>query len=340
MSALRGSLAMNQYSVRREGSTVTTYKPLDLNKPCQLREPVPGRYRITVADAEQAATAEVDIDGGEWPALYFLENPRQLVHHRYERELRDSDHLPLPEDPAQTVFIGRTSRSAIRVRLISSSRFRTARRRSSAGVRARRGSRSGRCPSLRSPALKSYVFYDMEFEPECPVPVLRCHAPLRRPEASHQAEIRLWCKFQETPPGEKVKVGSFRQPRLADAADVEFDLETTPNSRPDEPYQVIVSEHYPAGGDLHSVKIDVQPAASHVKRLYTPAAGVVRHTFFYEGNPSGQEVENFVVRLVAKKKLVECGRLETSPRDDPGLAITPASGRLIQCRVREMHRTR
>jgi hypothetical protein len=31
----------------------------------------------------------------------------------------------------------------------------------------------------------------------------------------------------------------------------------------------------------------------------------VRHTFFYEGNPSGQEVENFVVRLVAKKKLVE-----------------------------------
>ena len=304
LRALRGSLALNKYTVERIGRASPVEKMLDLNLPRDLGPPVRGRYEVRLAEVETPVTTQVEIEGGEWLEVYLDKGRQRFVHNRYDRELREAcQRVPVPDDPEHACFLGAhmPKRQGDAVDFYASIQAADAEqfspRPKEAWVQI-----TPVPPSARPEDPKAYVFYDMDFELDRPVPVLRCRAP-RWPKDA-RADIQVWCKFRQTP-WEEVTVGSFqrKKPRLADAPDVAFQLETRRPDKPDDPYQVIVTEQHPEGSDLYSVKIEMEPPPVEVRRLFNPAAGVIRHKFFFEGGLSSKDVDQFVVRLTSRKRL-------------------------------------
>lgn len=303
--ALRKSLFLNKFMIERLGSTRASYGPQDLNTPVELKPPVAGRYEARLVETESPVVSEMQIEGGEWLEIYLDKGRQRFVHHRYDRELREvCERVPVPDDPEHACFIGthipkRVGDSVdfyVSVQAADAERFSP--RPKEAWVLV--------TPVTASPRPddpKAYAFYDMDFEPDRPVPVLRCRVP-RWPTEAKEAEIQLWCKFRETP-WEEVAVGAFqrKKPRMADAPEVAFELETRRSEGPDAPYQVIVTERHPAGADLYNVKVEMEPAPAEVHRLVNPAAGIIRHKFFFEGNLSTKDVDQYVVRLTSRKRL-------------------------------------
>ena len=299
--ALRKSLFLNKFTIERKGGA--SYGPQDLNTPVELRPPVAGCYRASL-DAEPPVVAkEMQIEGGEWLEIYLDNNRTGFIHHRYDRDLREV-WVPVPDDPKHACFIGThiprwvgdSVDFYVSVQAADAEQFSP--RPKEAWVQVTP------VPASARPAdPKSYVFYDMDFEPDRPVPVLRCRVP-RWPTEAKKAEIQLWCKFCNTP-REEIAVGAFRQkkPRLADAPEVAFELETRRSETPDAPYQVIVTERHPAGAELFCVKVEMEPAPAEVHRLVNPAAGIIRHKFFFEGSLSTKDVDQYVVRLTSRKRL-------------------------------------
>ena len=150
-----------------------------------------------------------------------------------------------------------------------------------------------------------YAFYDMDFMPDCPVPVLTCLAP-QWPASAHEAELQVWCKLHKTPPDSDLTVSGLRRrpPVLEAAPGVAFEVDTIPGRRAGEPLRVVVTERHPAGSDLYSVKVEMQPSPDKVVHHYMAAANAIRHTFYYE-NASAAQAEEYRVLLTARQKLVD-----------------------------------
>jgi hypothetical protein len=230
-----------------------------------------------------------------------------LIYHRYAKGLRDAvDKIPAPDDPQNRLFYiaahlpewkGTAARFFVSVQNDDAEQFSP--RPQEAWIEVRPVGPIG--PDV----VKQYVFYDMEFLPDCPVPVLTCLTP-NWPETAKEAEIRVWCKLHKTPPDRTLTVGDFRsdRPVLAEAPGTTFELDTAGGQRSGDPFRVIVVERHAAGSDMYSVKVEMQPPPERVVHRYNVSTGVIRHTFYYE-NAAQSEVDKYRVLLSTRRKLLE-----------------------------------
>ncbi len=250
------------------------------------------------------------VEGGEALELFVARNGEEgkyrLIHHRYSKGLRDAiDKVPAPGDERNRLFflgahLPEWKSAAVKffVSVQNSDAEQFSPRPQEAWIEVRP------VGTVASGGVKEYVFYDVTFLPDCPVPVLTCLAP-NWPASIKEAEIRLWCKLQRTPPDRTFRVGDFRSGKLdlAAAPGVSFEMNSVAGQRPGDPFRVIVVERHPPGGDLYSVKVEMQPPPERVIHRYNVSTGVIRHTFFYE-NAARSEVDDYRLLLTARKKLV------------------------------------
>ncbi len=331
--ALEKSMGLVKYEVERlrDGKFITP-EPLDLNTTCETVDR-PGDYRVELVDRGQttqagAPKADVTLEGGEAEDLYVLEDPirarRRLVHHRYKEDLRDMvNDVPAPGDPLKRAFF-------LGAHLPEPA---------SGGVKFFVSVQNAD-PDLFSPRpvevwaeikpvlpegaeLPAYVCYDRIFVPNRPVPVLEFTVP-NWPSEAEDAEIRFWCKFEKTPPDKQAAVADLRGKtvQLDGLPDVSFEVETRAGTKPSDPYQIIVTETHPQGGDLGLVKVEMDHPPKSIKRHYNDKTGMVVHTFYYDSS-AAPEADQYQILFTAAKKLKE-GAVATPP-DHPLRVKVPLS---------------
>ena len=227
LAALRKSLALSKYEVFRAKSMTRVSRPLELNKVCEIKPLTPGPFHVQLVDATRPAAADVVLEGGEAIELFLQQNPWGLVHRRYDRAVRDScDRIADPADPDRAATGSPlTCPSGKPARSTSTSPCKTGTQLVSALGPSRPGRRSRRCRSRPTRARpEKYVYYDMAFEADRPVPVLQYRAP-DWPKQAEEAQIELWCKFRPTIE-EEVALGKLKQFHVSDVPDVHFDVAT------------------------------------------------------------------------------------------------------------------
>jgi len=312
LRALQRSLALSQYMVESlpAGQRVTA-EPMELNTASVLERPPPqgASYRVRLIDPDHAAEARPTVEGGEALEL-FVNKVRstgecRLVYHRYKKDLRDAcEQVPAPEDSQRRSFYlaahlpewkSTAARFFVSVQNAEAEKFSPRPREAWLQIRPL-------LPAGQAAGLE-YVFYDLQFLPDCPVPVLSCLAP-SWPKGATEAEIQVFCKLRETPPDRDLSVRDLRlRPlRLEAAPQVAFEVDLVPSLRAGEPLRVVVGERHPQGGDLYSVKVEMRPLPDKIVHRYNGSTGVIRHSFFFE-NVAAAEAENYHVLLTTRAKL-------------------------------------
>jgi hypothetical protein len=309
LSALRKTLSLSKYEVLRAKSLSRVAAPLELNRVCEIKPLSPGPFRVQLLDATRPASADVVLEGGEWLELTLRQNPWGLIHKRYDREIRDfGDRIPDPLHPERSYWIGahlpkwQAGGVEFYVSIQNGDAAEFSPRPCEAWVEITPVPRPAGANELQK-----YVFYDLSFQADKPVPVLRYLAP-RWPKQAEEADIEVWCKYRPTP-AEEVRLGKFKQYRCAEAPDVRFDVATVRGTGTEGATKIVINEWHPKGADLYRLKLDLQAGAAgpvEVHRLYDSHAGdlgLVRHEFYLEGNPSQGDIDDFVVRIVSRKSL-------------------------------------
>jgi Mg-chelatase subunit ChlD len=254
---LEEAVGLAEYEVGRVDSTAPR-RTEHLGESFVVQDVPPGRkgrYEVRLAQRAPPVRSLVDLEGEESLALSLMRDPGgdRLVHERYDRDGRappapavrknvpnpapidlDPDfnpgefyvaaHRPEPREGGGWVF-------PISIQNGDASRFSP--RPTEAWVEI--------TPVLADGSkLPAYPFYDLAFEPERPVPVLRADAPTW-PARAQQAEIRLWFKVGRSGGEEKSREVSIAE---VDADAVARDLHVP--GAPDARFSV-TTEEIPAG---------------------------------------------------------------------------------------------
>jgi hypothetical protein len=308
VAALRKSLALSKYEVFRAKSMIRVSKPLELNKVCEIKPLTPGPFHVQLLDATRPAAADVVLEGGEAIQLFLRKNPWGLVHRRYDREARDScDRIADPADLDRAHWIGahlpKWEAGAVDFYVSVQNGDATA-------FSPRPVEAWAEITQLPQPAdasaAKKYVYYDMAFEPDRPVPVLQYRAP-NWPKQAERARIELWCKFRPTIE-EEVPLGKLKQFHVSDVPDVRFDVATV-RGQGSAACKIVINEWHPKGADIYRLKLELAAGDAgpvEVHRLFDTQAGdlgLVRHEFYLDGNPSSSEIDGYTVRIVSRKRL-------------------------------------
>jgi len=291
-------------------------------------------YRVRLVDNERPTQADVAVEGGEALELSVQEDPirgqRRLVHQRYKEDLRDmANNVPAPGDPNKRAFFlgahlpepfGGGVKFFVSVQNAAAEQFSPRPVEVWAEIKPVMPEGGSDVPA--------YVCYDRTFVPNRPVPVLEFYVP-NWPSETKDAEIRLWCKFEKTPPDKQVSVAELRGKtlQLDNVPDVAFEVETRRGAKPSEPYQIIVTETHPQGGDLGLVKVEMDHPPKSVKRHYNDKTGMVVHTFFYDDS-AASEADQYRILFTIKRKLTD-GAVAT-PSDRPlkvKVPLSPNTGR-------------
>jgi hypothetical protein len=146
------------------------------------------------------------------------------------------------------------------------------------------GSRTDR--NARSPML---AFYDLEFVPGRPVPVLQFRTT-NWPEFASEAEMRLWFRLEDDiAPNETFSIANLREPARFSGGGVpgvEFEVELV-SSREGSGRELKVWEiHSPDApiANLHTLRVQVEPQGDEWSHRFIPDSRRVLHTFKYSGN--------------------------------------------------------
>ena len=138
----------------------------------------------------------------------------------------------------------------------------------------------------------SYVFYDENYEPEMPVPLMRCRC-VNWPKDSSQAEVRIWCSDQPTESTGSRTAGK-RQINQTPPSGEGFELASMPGVR----YQVrsvdrtneggglqirVIERHQP-GVPVNALKLDMLGRPRHVTHQMDWQRGIVLHWFDYDAS--------------------------------------------------------
>ncbi|MCL4201023.1 MAG: VWA domain-containing protein [Pirellulaceae bacterium] len=140
----------------------------------------------------------------------------------------------------------------------------------------------------RSVVGASYVFFDANYKPDLPVPVMHCRCSEWPVEAA-QAEVRLWCLPRAIEAAEQVSLTDVAD-RLP-PTDTGFPLKrlsgVTYQVRQFAPepghgaLRIRVVQRHESGTPVHALKLDLTPPAQHVVRRFDANQGVVLHDFIY-----------------------------------------------------------
>ena len=287
-TALRRSLRLSRWGV--EGAGAPAEKIL-LDHELRLREPPDGRtdtYDVVLDAGPSSPRRGISVSGGESLDLQVVGNGRALEFQRYtggtEQGLRDSRSLIAdPNDPRKRWFVGahqvRREPQAVRFPLSiqngDPTGFSPRPEEMWAEVRPRTADNALGAP---------YVFWDIEWQPSRPVPVIDLVAPAW-PANAVAAEIRVWFRFKPTPPGTVIPLAD-----LVPGVERVFDINNMPGSRvrlflqplggEPEALLTVTEEHdsIPAG-DLPVVRVAVPGSCTKVIHAWQPGTTQVQHSF-------------------------------------------------------------
>jgi hypothetical protein len=133
----------------------------------------------------------------------------------------------------------------------------------------------------------TYIFYDANWEPAMPAPVLKLSAE-NWPVAARQAEVRAWVKQQRTPPDWVVRLGDIvnRVPAsgsgatLSGLTGVTYQVRAQRGEKPGDPYRVGVIERFADdSAGPGSLKVEIYPQPSRIQHRFDPQNHLALDTF-------------------------------------------------------------
>jgi hypothetical protein len=248
----------------------------------------PQPYEAALESGTNPPRRGFEAEGGEAIDLFVGGGGRRLEFRRYdggtEQGLRDSrTNLFAPSDPQRQFFVG----GHLASRFGDSVRFPLSIQNANAAEFSKRPVESWVEVAPRSSdgvIGVPFVFYDLSFQPNRPVPVLDLVAA-RWPRSADRAEIRCWFRFTKTPPDIAVPLadltpGVERRLELVGLPGSELRVSLAPAEAADH-VQLSVLESHPASfaDKLPCVRVCVTPACLRAVHIVEPETGRVRHEF-------------------------------------------------------------
>lgn len=130
-----------------------------------------------------------------------------------------------------------------------------------------------------TPIGDSYIFYDKNYEPKTPVPVLRWTAQ-SWPENATSARIRFWCKPYPTKPDEVVLLSELSEsPRVTNSLSLSAGV-LTENGVPC--VQITEDRSQALGVSLHKILLESAVQPRRVVRKFDEKNRVAVHAFYFE----------------------------------------------------------
>jgi hypothetical protein len=134
---------------------------------------------------------------------------------------------------------------------------------------------------------RSYVFYDVNYEPGTPAPVLNWTA-LDWPATARQAEIRAWSKPTRSKSAKVLSLAEALQPPEAGKdytvdgqPGIRIQVHARRGSNPGDPYRVGVIERHSADSPgIDALKVELNPPADRVLHRFDAEHGLVTHIFY------------------------------------------------------------
>ena len=242
-------------------------------------------YIVRLVGMERSPSAPVTLAGGEALDMFYNKRENRLEHRRFApKEIRERrESVPDPADPRRNFFIaahlprrvGNGVWFPVSVQNAEERLFSPRPKHVWAEIR----------PLANGPArnMPVYHFYDVEVEPDRPVPVLRFRVP-NWPAEARRAEIRLWLKVDDdAPPNRTISVDDLRRASLPAPGieGVTFHVEPPRDGDRDNQYVVRLTQQHEAGSDLYAVRVQITPPPDRVSHRYVAQSNVVRHLFVY-----------------------------------------------------------
>ncbi len=241
------------------------------------------QYTIQLVGARQPVGEQIELQGGEALELEYDRPAQRLEHRRYEDALREAaENLVDPLKSERRLFIAthKATRQGNQVTMFVSVQNQTAHRFS-------RRPRHAWCevrPSMSNSSAHQpvYVFYDLSFVPNRPVPVLQLQVP-QWPANVETATVQMWLHMDDdVQANHVVDITSLETTthRYPDLPEMSFRIEPRPGTN-DEPYRIVVIEEHQPNTDLVNVRLLAQPPADRIVHSFISAANQVRHVFVY-----------------------------------------------------------
>jgi len=325
--SLRESMRLLRWQVRGPDAP---RESVGLGASLTLPAALVGRPRAYEAVLESGANPPrrgFKTEGGEAIDLY-VRGGRTLEFRRYdggtEQGLRDSrTDLFAPADPQRLFFVG----AHLASRIGNSVRFPLSIQNANAAEFSPRPVESWVEVAPRSgdgAVGGPFVFYDLSFQPNRPVPVLDLVAA-HWPRAADRAEIRGWFRFTKTPPDVAVPLadltpGVERRLELTGLPGSDIRVTLAPADVSDH-VQVSVLESHPAtlADRLPCVRVCVTPTCLRAVHIVEPETGRVRHEF--RVRTEGGRLPPDAQILITDRQRVLSGAVSLTAAGEPPLAV-------------------
>ena len=236
--------------------------------------------KLTIVQRQMKAETEVDLEGGEHLRLVFDGN--RLVHrHRQfdDRILFDlRTNVAGKYDVAALVPVWDGGQLVFRVMVRNKSPEQFSRRPKQVWAEI---------TPVGKESHAKLVFYDLEFENDTEVPVLRFRTP-DWPLDADQAHIQLWFQMEAADPeagyNEPIGKFAFRQRFAVGAEGVEAEEEQPVVSAKNQQTRYVVWEHYDTAraSDMPLTRVQMTPTPSYSEHEVRREDGKVRHVFRYD----------------------------------------------------------
>jgi hypothetical protein len=135
------------------------------------------------------------------------------------------------------------------------------------------------------------VFFDANYEPDTPVPVLNCRCR-DWPAAADGAELRIWCLPQAVLEAEEVPLADVANhlPPSGDGfalqriSGVVYQVRQSDPAPSGKAQQIRVVQRHEPGTSVHAVKLDLSPRPVRCVHQFDGNLGIVLHTFEYDAD--------------------------------------------------------
>ncbi|HJQ81073.1 MAG TPA: hypothetical protein VJ828_14020 [Lacipirellulaceae bacterium] len=179
-----------------------------------------------------------------------------------------------------------------------------------------------------------YVFYDTNFEPYEPVPVVVC--PTMDWRNWPKAQIKFWCKYRRTEAVLRIGLrdATYRTPQtVPDVNGVQIRVETSPPSTSSGVYRVYVAEKHsaesPGVGDALRVQFLTHPDCKplRVRHQFDSDAGLATHSFEFQESDR-ETIENYDGSqiFVTLARDIKDGALQLAADSAIEVPVQPAGG--------------
>jgi len=163
----------------------------------------------------------------------------------------------------------------------------------------------------RLPSEDGYLFYDENFEPDMPVPVIHCRCR-NWPKEADRAAIRVWFAQRPVAPDEVVpltKVANQTPPsgegfELMSVPGVRYQVRASRRPKPGAPMQVRIVERHRPDVPVHAMKVELFPPPRHIVHQFDAEHGIVLHTMEFDA-PSGKADPSAELRFTARSHFTE-----------------------------------